>query len=134
MENRKFHPTSDPVFAHEKLDVYRLLLEYLELEHQLARAMPTGPAKLQDELDRAADSMMLNFGEAAGKRAGSRDQAIGLDHLALFDDLYTSWSRYRLHPSLLACSYKANFSRRSRLTDFALAKSLPFSIASCPCC
>ncbi|MHC4600538.1 MAG: four helix bundle protein [Planctomycetota bacterium] len=75
MENRNFIPTSDQEFAHEKLDVYRLLLEYLELEHRLARAMPTGTAKLQDELDRAADSMMLNFGEAAGKRAGSRDRA-----------------------------------------------------------
>jgi four helix bundle protein len=75
MGNDRFIPTSDPVFAHEKLDVYRLLLEYLELEHRLVRKMPTGSAKLRDELDRAADSMMLNFGEAAGKPSGSRDRA-----------------------------------------------------------
>jgi len=64
-----------PEFAHEKLDVYRLLLEYIELEHELARKMPVGTASLRDELDRAADSMMLNYGESAGKLAGSKDRA-----------------------------------------------------------
>ena len=111
MGNDRFITTSDPEFAHEKLDVYRLPLEYIELEDRLARAMPAGSAKFQDELD----------------------QANGLDQLALFADLYTSWSRYRLHPSLLACSCWANLSRRSRLADFAIAKSRPFSIASYPC-
>ena len=63
------------VFSHEKLDVYRLLLEYLELEHTLTRRMPSGTANLRDELDRAADSMLLNYGEASGKLAGSKDRA-----------------------------------------------------------
>ena len=63
------------VFSHEKLDVYRRLLEYLEIEHSLTRRMPSGTAHLRDELDRAADSMLLNFGEASGKLAGSKDRS-----------------------------------------------------------
>jgi four helix bundle protein len=63
------------VFSHEKLDVYRILLEYLELEHTLTRKMRSGTANLRDELDRAADSMLLNYGEASGKLAGSKDRA-----------------------------------------------------------
>ncbi|MHC4781289.1 MAG: four helix bundle protein [Planctomycetota bacterium] len=74
LKNSYNHPTNDPVFAHEKLDAYHLLLQYLELEHELSRKMGPGSAHIRDELDRAADSMMLNYGEAAGKLMGSRDR------------------------------------------------------------
>ena len=107
MGNDRFIPTSDPEFAHEKLDVYRLLLEYIELEHRLARAMPTGTAKLQDELDRAADSMMLNFGEAAGKRAGSRDRARYLRaSAASATESATGWDVARVRRYTPGCDVK----------------------------
>ena len=61
-------------FTFRKLDVYRCMLEYLKLEHEATRRFPAGYAWLRDQLDRAADSMILNFGEGAGKRARSKDR------------------------------------------------------------
>ena len=61
----------DKPFGFLKLDVYRTMLEYLELEHRASGAFP---ADLRDQLDRAANSMILNFGEGAGKKARSRDR------------------------------------------------------------
>ena len=54
------------------LDVYKLMLEYLEREEAASHGFS---ANLRDQLDRAADSILLNFGEGAGKKRGSRDRA-----------------------------------------------------------
>ena len=61
-------------FTFRNLDVYKRMVEYLALEHEATRRFPAGYAWLRDQLDRAADSMILNFGEGAGKRAGTRDR------------------------------------------------------------
>ena len=50
------------VFSHEKLDVYRLLLEYLELEHALTRRMPAGTANLRDALAERLLPLCLSLG------------------------------------------------------------------------
>ena len=62
-------------FDHERLDVYRLILEYLAFLVEQERAFPAGAAGVRDHLDRAGDSMLLNFSEGNGKQRGSRDRA-----------------------------------------------------------
>ena len=59
-------------FAFQNLDVYKLMLEYLALEHKECRSFPHD---LKDQMDRAANSIILNFGEGSGKKSGSRDRA-----------------------------------------------------------
>jgi four helix bundle protein len=61
-------------FAFRKLDVYRCMCEYIALEHDAVRRFPVGHADLRDQLDRAGNSMLLNFGEGAGKKRDSRDR------------------------------------------------------------
>jgi four helix bundle protein len=62
-------------FDYERLEVYKSALEYLQLEHLVSREMPRGSAHTRDQLDRAADSIVLNIAEGAGRRKDSRDRA-----------------------------------------------------------
>jgi four helix bundle protein len=59
----------DRYFDFERLDVYRLSREHLLQVARLA-ILP----RLRDQLDRAADSILLNIAEGMGKPAGSRDR------------------------------------------------------------
>ena len=61
-------------FSFRNLTVYQRMLEYVRLEHGVARSFPAGSAHIRDQLDRAADSIVLNFCEGAGKKRGSRDR------------------------------------------------------------
>ena len=72
-QNRGFQGSGD--FGFRKLDVYRLMLDYLRLEHRVTRSFPSGSAPLRDQMDRAGDSMALNLAEGAGKKRGSRDRS-----------------------------------------------------------
>ena len=56
-----------PRLSHAKLDVYRCALEFLEIVHQISKAMPAGNAELKGQLDDAASSMVLNIAEGAGR-------------------------------------------------------------------
>jgi four helix bundle protein len=62
-------------FDHERLDVYRLMLEYLAFLAEQEKLFPSGAAGVRDHLDRAGDSILLNFSEGNGKPRGSRDRA-----------------------------------------------------------
>ena len=61
-------------FTHERLDVYRVALDFLVLADHHAAALPRGRAYLADQLRRAALSIVLNIAEGAGEFA-SADKA-----------------------------------------------------------
>lgn len=54
-------------FDHERLDVYRLALDFLVYADGLIRRLPRGRAHFADQLGRSALSVMLNIAEGAGK-------------------------------------------------------------------
>src|SRR5262245_41130398 len=59
---------SGPWLDAERLDVYRVALEFLAL---VPRLVPVrGAADLRDQLDRASSSIVLNIGEGAGRFSG----------------------------------------------------------------
>ena len=58
-------------FDHERLDVYRLALEFVVVASDVAERMPKGRAYLADQLQRAATSIVLNIAEGAGEFPGS---------------------------------------------------------------
>lgn len=55
---------------HERLDVYRLAMEFCALALGIAGRLPRGHAQLADQLRRAATSIPLNIAEGAGKTSG----------------------------------------------------------------
>ena len=63
--------TSDPVvapserFHHEKLDVYRVAVDFAVWRHQVK--LPKGQADLSDQLSRATTSILLNIAEGSGE-------------------------------------------------------------------
>jgi four helix bundle protein len=67
------HPSAAPLFAGdalldaEKLDVYRIALEFQAVAGQLVPKR--GYAELRDQLDRASISIVLNIAEGCGRRS-----------------------------------------------------------------
>ena len=67
------HPSAAPLFAGaalldaEKLDVYRIALEFQAIAGQLVPKR--GYAELRDQLDRASISIVLNIAEGCGRRS-----------------------------------------------------------------
>ena len=61
-------------FAFEKLDVYPLIEEYLELVQGICSTFPKGSANLRDQLQRASESILLNLAEGSGRKRGSLDR------------------------------------------------------------
>ena len=56
-------------FDHEKLDVYRVAIEFVGFAQGVIEEMPRGRASLADQLQRAAMSIPLNIAEGAGEYA-----------------------------------------------------------------
>ena len=54
-------------FGFEKLDVYQLSLDFLELAYCLIDKLPKGYATLADQLRRSTLSVPLNIAEGTGK-------------------------------------------------------------------
>ena len=54
-------------FAHEKLDVYNLALDFLAFADEVVGQLPRGRGHLADQLARASTSIVLNLAEGAGK-------------------------------------------------------------------
>jgi four helix bundle protein len=54
-------------FDHERLEVYRLALEFVVLVEEIVKAMPSGQADRIDQLRRASTSIVLNTAEGAGE-------------------------------------------------------------------
>src|ERR1043166_1763447 len=56
-------------FPHERLDVYRVAIDFLALSENIAIQLPRGRAYLADQLRRASLSVSLNVAEGAGEFA-----------------------------------------------------------------
>ena len=55
------------VFDHEKLEVYRVAVEYADAADTIAAKMKRGNAHIRDPLRRASDSIVNNVAEGAGE-------------------------------------------------------------------
>jgi four helix bundle protein len=62
------------VFTHERLEAYKVAQEFLALAQAILDEMPRGGSRLRDQLADAAESILLNTAEGAGRRA-PRDKA-----------------------------------------------------------
>ena len=58
-------------FDHEKLDVYRVSLEFVLIADGIIEHLPKGKAYLADQLKRAGSSISLNIAEGAGEFSGN---------------------------------------------------------------
>ena len=58
-------------FGFEKLDVYKLSLDFLELAYCLIDKLPKGSATLADQLRRSSLSIPLNIAEGTGKSSSA---------------------------------------------------------------
>ena len=54
-------------FDHEKMDVYRVAIEFVARANDIVESLPRGRGYLADQLQRAALSIVLNIAEGAGK-------------------------------------------------------------------
>jgi four helix bundle protein len=57
-------------FDHEKMDVYKVAIEFIALADEVAEDLPRGRAYLTDQLRRACTSVALNIAEGAGEFSG----------------------------------------------------------------
>src|SRR3972149_8991337 len=57
------------VLDHDKLNVYRIAIEFVLLADEMIQHLPRGRAYLSDQLQRAALSIPLNIAEGAGEYA-----------------------------------------------------------------
>jgi len=57
------------ILDHERLDVYRLALDFLVFANKVLERLPRGRAHLCDQLTRASTSIVLNLAEWAGKHS-----------------------------------------------------------------
>ena len=51
----------------EKLEVYRLAIEFIAFAYEVVAGLPTGSADLADQLKRAASSIAFNVAEGSGR-------------------------------------------------------------------
>ena len=56
-------------FDHEKLDVYKVAIEWVILSEKIVLQLPRGRAYLVDQLQRAGTSIPLNIAEGSGEYA-----------------------------------------------------------------
>jgi four helix bundle protein len=103
------------ILDHERLDVYRLALDFLLFARQVIETLPRGRSHLCDPLTRASTSIVLNLAEGAGKhsktdkrrcylsaRGSATESAALLDVLSRLGpakELLSGWDRS--HPSHL---------------------------------
>jgi four helix bundle protein len=59
------------MFPHERLDVYRVSLEFNLWAKRVTRRTNAMTKSLQEQLARASDSILLNIAEGNGKRPGA---------------------------------------------------------------
>jgi four helix bundle protein len=58
-------------FDHEKLDVYKVAVEFVILSNEITEQLPRGKSYLADQLQRASSSISLNIAEGAGEFSSS---------------------------------------------------------------
>jgi four helix bundle protein len=67
--------TTQPIeFAHEKLDAYRVAIDFCQVADEVCRALPRTKGQLGDQLSRAAEGIVLRIAEGAGAAWRSADQ------------------------------------------------------------
>lgn len=74
-------------FDHEKLDVYRLALDFLLEADGVLERLPKGRGHIVDQLNRASISIVLNIAEGAGKYSGPDKRRYYLSALSLNDGI-----------------------------------------------
>lgn len=57
--------------AHERLDVYRVSIDFVVLAIQMRKQFPRGHSDLGNQLKRAASAIPLNIAEGYGKRSNA---------------------------------------------------------------
>ena len=62
-----FHHPASSVLDYEKLEVYRIALEFVVTTFKIRDRLPRGNGELQDQFKRASFSIVLNIAEGAGK-------------------------------------------------------------------
>lgn len=55
------------MLSFQRLDVYQRAIEFLSLTYELAESLPRGNADRADQLTRAAESVVRNIAEGAGR-------------------------------------------------------------------
>ncbi len=60
---------NEPIFDHERLDVYRLSIDYVALSHRIAKTLSGMNRSAGDQWLRAAQSIPLNIAEGNGKQS-----------------------------------------------------------------
>lgn len=60
---------SEPCFDHEKLDVYRLSVDYAVFSYRIAKSLTGVNRHIRDQWLRAAQSIALNIAEGNGKQS-----------------------------------------------------------------
>ena len=68
------HSRRNESFAFERLDAYRLAVEFLAVAEQLTRRLPRTKGQLGDQLARASEGVVLRIAEGAGAEFRSADQ------------------------------------------------------------
>ena len=66
--------TTQIEFAHERLDAYRIAVEFCEQAHMLGKRLPRTKGQLGDQLLRASEGVVLRIAEGAGAEFRSADQ------------------------------------------------------------
>jgi len=116
-------------FDHEKLDVYRLAVDFVARANDAVETLPRGRGYLADQLQRAALSIVLNIAEGAGKFSGddkasfyARARGSATESAAVLDVC----ARLRLLPEMVCQDDKAVLERLTRmLTKLARAHATP---------
>ena len=60
---------TEPIFVHERLDVYRLAIEYVASSYRIAKSLNGPQRHARDQWLRAAQSIPLNIAEGNGKQS-----------------------------------------------------------------
>lgn len=60
------------VFDHERLDAYKLALEWLAVSEKVANGLPRGRGHLADQLRRASAGIPLTIAEGVPRRGADR--------------------------------------------------------------
>jgi four helix bundle protein len=60
---------NEPIFDHERLDVYRLSIEYVAFSYRIAKTLGGMNRPARDQWLRAAQSIPLNIAEGNGKQS-----------------------------------------------------------------
>ncbi len=62
----KTQPHEGELLAHERLDAYRVAIEFCEVSQTITKRLPRTKGQLGDQLARASESIVLRIAEGVG--------------------------------------------------------------------